>query len=86
MILKDSYSSEARKALKKLDSKSHRRILKSISQLQENPFPAQSIRVKGLQPKAFRIRVGGYRVIYRVNHDKRFLGIVTIDKRAKAYN
>ena len=86
MILKDSYSSEARKALKKLDSKSHARILRSIGQLLNNPFPTESVRVKGLQPKAFRIRVGGYRVIYQVDPDKGILGIVAIAKRAKVYN
>jgi len=34
----------------------------------------------------FRIRIGDYRTIYRVNHEQNKIIIVKIDKRSKVYH
>ena len=42
-------------------------------------------RVVGTKEKAFRVRVGGYRVLYLVLLDENIVLVVNIDKKAKAY-
>ena len=79
------YEKSAEKFLEKLrDKKLQSRILDKIEKLKENPFPkeAKTIEVYG---KAFRVRVGDYRVLYIVDHSINLIIIVEIDKRERIY-
>jgi mRNA interferase RelE/StbE len=42
-------------------------------------------RVVGAKEKTFRVRVGGYRILYIVLLDENVVVIVNIDKKPKAY-
>jgi len=42
------------------------RILAAIDGLAENPFPRQSLKLKGTE-QLHRLRVGNYRVVYKVD-------------------
>ena len=75
----------AKKFLKKLDDVTWNRIIQKIEDLRKNPFPHKVERVKGRKEKTFRIRVGDYRILYLVFHDRNLLFISKIDKRPRAY-
>ena len=73
------------KFLKKADKELRQRIWKKLDELKQNPFPSDVVRVVGRKEKAFRVRVGAYRIQYYVFQDKKEIVIFDIDKRERAY-
>ena len=61
------------------------RIREKLEKLAEDPFPHDMKRIKGTREKTFRVRVGGYRILYVVLMDEVIVLVVNIDKRPKAY-
>ncbi len=60
-------SSHYRRAFKKLNSRDQKRIDRAVSLLVDDPFLCVNIEsIKGVREKAFRLRVGRYRVVYFV--------------------
>ena len=62
------------------------RIMEKIRSLAINPYPKDRKRVEGRKDKVFRVRVGGYRILYVIADDKNALIISDIDKRDSVYN
>ena len=75
----------AQKSLKKLDNSVSQRIIESIERLAEDPIPPYSKRIIGIKEKVFRIRVGKFRVLYRVNYKNFCLVVIDIDTRERVY-
>jgi len=59
-------SSAPQKFLDKLGNELFDRIIKKLETLKANPFPSDVKRVVGRKEKAFRVRVGKYRILYVV--------------------
>lgn len=74
----------ARKQYTALDRVIRDRIRAALRDLADEPTPAQ---VKALTDSGglLRIRVGAWRVIYRVEHDQARVVIVDIDHRSTVY-
>jgi len=72
------------KSLKKLDKNTTLRILESIEKLTEDSIPHDSKRIMGKKEKVFRIRVGDFRVLYRVDYEN-LVVVINLDLRKKAY-
>ena len=85
MIFEIKYSRQAVKFLKSLDKKLVLRILSKIEKLKEEPIQHDSKTVEGYNEKLFRVRVGDYRILYEVDYKTNLIGIVKIEKRARAY-
>ncbi len=79
------YSKQAIKFLKSLDKKLVLRILKKIEALREKPIQHDSKTVEGYSEKLFRVRIGDYRILYEVDYETNLVGVVRIEKRARAY-
>ena len=85
------FSAELKKpALKFLKSVKDKTLLKRISdkieELEKNPFPQDIERIEGYKDvKVFRVRVGGYRLLYFVNYTSSKIYIEKIDKRGRIY-
>ena len=75
----------AQKVLKKLDNNIVLRIVDSIEKLAEDPVPHDSKRVVSKKEKVFRIRVGKFRVLYRVNYEEAIVVVIDVDTRGRAY-
>jgi mRNA interferase RelE/StbE len=73
------------KFLKKADKELRQRVWKKLDELKQNPFPSDVVRVVGRKEKAFRVRVGAYRIQYYVFQDKKEIAVFDIDKRGRAY-
>ncbi|MEA1944661.1 MAG: type II toxin-antitoxin system RelE/ParE family toxin [Euryarchaeota archaeon] len=78
-------SSRAYRFLKNINKVVYNRIIKKVERLSEDPFPPDAKRVIGRDEKAFRVRVGDYRILYVVYLDKETILIINIDKRSKVY-
>ncbi len=84
MIFEIKYSRQAVKFLKSLDKKLVLRILSKIEKLRDEPIQHDSKTV-GYSEKLFRVRLGDYRILYEVDYKNDLIGIVRIEKRARAY-
>jgi mRNA interferase RelE/StbE len=85
-VFRVEFTHVAARDLKRLDPYVRSQLLRAATVLAEAPFPSSSGRIKllvGLQPTHFRLRVGDYRIIYRIegNH----VLIVRVAHRREAY-
>lgn len=76
----------AQKFLKKVDKNTASRIVESIEKLAEEPILHDSKRIMGSKENLFRIRVGKFRVLYRIDYENRHIIITKIDSREHIYN
>lgn len=75
-MLKINISKQAAKFLEKAHPKHARQIAQKLVELQENPFPHDSIQLKGQEAKLYRTNVGEYRVIYFVEEETLLITII----------
>jgi len=78
------FAASALREFKALERAMQRRIATHVDELAGNPFPARSKKLKG-SPDHHRIRVGDYRVIYKVDGKRLVLLILKIGHRREAY-
>jgi len=78
------YTTSALRELRSLDRQVQQRISERIENLSENPLP---LGVKKFQGEAnhWRIRVGDYRVIYRIDRQRIVVTIVRVAHRREVY-
>ena len=76
--------SSAAKALKKLERAMQKRIVHALSQLENDPFPPG---VKKLisEEDVYRVRVGDFRIVYRVESAKLIVLVLRIGHRREIY-
>ena len=78
---------QALKFLEKLkDSGLKKRLVNKIDELELDPFPRNCKMVEGYEQKAFRVRVGGYRILYYVIFETQTVWVFIIDKRGTVYD
>ena len=72
--------------LKRLDPNVRQQLLHAGKILAETPYPAQSGRIKmlvGIRPIHFCLRVGEYRIVYRIENQK--VIIIRVAHRKEVY-
>jgi mRNA interferase RelE/StbE len=67
--------------VKRTDKK---RIFNRIKELGENPFPLDFKKLKG-EKDVYRIRVGDFRILYKIIREDEVILIFRIDKRSRVY-
>ena len=79
-------SKKALKGLREMPKECQEKVLKLLRRLKENPLP-EEYDVKKLRgfENAFRIRIGKYRVVYKVEWKERKVFVDFIGHRGKAY-
>ena len=80
------FDKQAEHFLTKCENELFERILKKLEILKQNAVPHDAKRVLGYELPTFRIRIGKYRALYRINYEANRIIIVKIDKRAKVYD
>jgi len=78
------FTRSALREFKSLDRAVQRRIAARIDELANHPFPSDVKKLQGT-PGLYRIRVGDYRVIYRVDGKRVTVLIVKIGHRRDVY-
>jgi len=77
------FARTAERELARLSSDAQLRVGREIRSLEDDPISASTKRLKGR--REFRLRVGDYRVLYRLEHENRVLTIVAIGHRRDVY-
>ena len=78
------FARSARKELQNLDPQVARRILKQIEMLVANPRPPGVAKLEGASD-LWRIRVGPWRVVYRISDRERLVDVVAARHRRDVY-
>ncbi|MEA3475607.1 MAG: type II toxin-antitoxin system RelE/ParE family toxin [Candidatus Cloacimonadota bacterium] len=86
-MLKIEYLPDAKKDLEKIDKLWQRKIKNSLQILTENPALLKNKikKLKGKYKDYFRLRVGNYRVIFRIEKRKLVILVVRIAHRKEIY-
>jgi mRNA interferase RelE/StbE len=61
------------------------RLKQKLISLCDNEVPQDAKRVVGYPLPTFRVRVGKYRILYRINYTEQRIVVVKIDHREKMY-
>ena len=86
MNLEINYDKQPLKFLKKQNKNLVKRLIEKIEVLlTKNPVPHNAKAIFG-KHNCFTIRIGGYRVLYRINYQTNKIIIYKLDKRNKVYN
>ena len=83
MVRLIKYLPSAGKKLNILSQNAHKRIIKAISKLKDNPRPSGCKKLKSRD--AYRIRVGDYRIIYEIRDNMLVVLVIRIAHRHEAY-
>ncbi|WP_444962760.1 type II toxin-antitoxin system RelE family toxin [Nocardiopsis sp. M1B1] len=74
----------ARKELRKLDGSVRKRIVEAVADLADDPRPDGCKKLKARD--GYRIRVGGYRVVYTIDDGQITVVVVKVDARGDVYD
>jgi mRNA interferase RelE/StbE len=72
------------KQLDRLPDQVYQRILKKIRILAEDPRPSGSLKLKGVDAE-YRIRIGDYRLRYKIDDDKQLVILGRCQHRRNVY-
>lgn len=78
------FSSQARQSLRKLPLNIQKKMREKISLLSFNPRPSGIKAIKG-KKGLFRLRVGDYRVIYKIENQLLIITIIEVGHRKEIY-
>lgn len=67
------------------DPAAYHRISSAIRLLAEEPRPTGVKKLKGVDPPAWRLRVGGYRVVYEIRERQLVVMVVHVAPRGEVY-
>ena len=79
-------SSSARRDLRRLPAKARDRVSDALTRLSRWPDHGLDVRLlRGRARREWRLRVGSYRAIFRVNEEQRMIWITRVGHRQSAY-
>ena len=86
MIFSIEYDKQPVSFIKKSDKHIAKRITDKIEELlSNNPVPHTSLTIAG-EHGVYRIRIGEYRAVYRINYESKKIIVFNLDKRSKVYD
>ena len=74
----------AEKELRKLPKEMIRKLLDQVSMLSRDPFPAGVKKLVNSE-SVYRLRIGGYRLIFRVEQSKLVIEVILVGHRRDVY-
>ena len=75
----------AAKDLRRLPNDMVSRLHSTLGNLREQPRPVGSQKLVNVHPETWRVRVGDWRVLYRVNDELKMVYVVTVAHRREVY-
>lgn len=86
MIFEIHFSKSAGKYIKKLDKPTKERIKRALLLLAENPYDTNlDIRRLAGYDDSFRLRIGKYRVLYKIMDNEIVIFVFDVDSRGDIY-
>lgn len=85
MSYKLEIENRAVKQIRDIHQDMRTRIVTELDNLRHNPRPPGCIKLKGRGEPAWRVRVGDYRILYRIHDDERMIRVYGVLRRDEAY-
>jgi len=82
--LKVELSRRARKELLGLPKNIAKQIINELRKLQDTPIPKYAVKIRG-EKDVYRIRIGDYRILYKILWTEKTIIVFRITHRRKAY-
>jgi mRNA interferase RelE/StbE len=82
--MKIEFGTKALKFLSKLDRDGKERVFERIKELGNDPFPSDVKKIKG-EWDVYRIRIGAFRVLYKIISKNDTILVFRVDKRSRVY-
>lgn len=77
---------KARKAIERLPQDANQRILETVEDLAKDPKPRYARKMRGTGSlEEWRVRIGDYRVVYRIDEEARKVIVLTAGHRGSVY-
>lgn len=67
------------------DPRGYRRIIETIRGLADDPRPVGSLKLTGVDPPAWRTRVGDYRIVHEIDDQAVVIVVVNVAPRAEVF-
>lgn len=77
-------SDDAQKDLRKIDKQDVSKIFLKIRELAQW-LPSLDVKQLKAKSKLYRLRVGNYRVVYRIEHEKVIIYVIAVGHRKEVY-
>ncbi len=76
-------SPKALKFLKTLNKKDLKRVTSALILLQDFPYPPKAIKLSNID--LYRVRVGNFRILYKVEDEKLLVLVINVGHRREIY-
>ena len=73
----------AEKEMDRLPARAFERLTRAIPKLERDPRPKSSKKLRGVQD--YRLRVGEYRILYRIDDDDRVVEVIAVGHGREVY-
>ena len=80
-----AYSDRALRQLRRIDAATARRVQAKIRQVAENPLADNANVVRLTHLRGYRLRVGGWRATFELDHAAKRLVVANVEARGGAY-
>lgn len=77
LVLADAAS----KTLTRAPARDQTRLLAALQAMQQDPFRGDLVRLQGIQPAAWRRRVGPWQILFDVYPDRQLVAVADIRRR-----
>lgn len=67
------------------DKGSYRRLVGTLGSLSDDPRPPGVVKLKGIEPAAWRLRVSNYRIVYEIHDDQLLVLVINLGPRGEIY-
>jgi len=81
---KIEWKHSAERELRRIDKRYIHRIIKAVESLDVSPFPSRHRKLHSVE-SSYRIRVGDYRVVYRVDSEDKRVIVYHVRHRKEVY-
>lgn len=85
MAYRVEIENRAVKQIRDIHPDTRMRIITELDNLRNDPRPPGCIKLKGRNEPAWRVRVGDYRILYRIHDDERLVRVYGVLRRDEAY-
>lgn len=67
------------------DPRGYARLVPAIRSLAEDPLPAGTVKLRGFDPPAWRLRAGQYRIVYEIQSGALVVVVIDVAPRGEVY-
>jgi mRNA interferase RelE/StbE len=83
MAYRIAYTARAAQQIRKLDRQISKRVIAALEKLIENPRRSGATQLRGHD--LYRVRIGDYRAIYKIDDDEQLVEVAVVAHRRDVY-